>query len=174
MTTTLNASTSSGFVMTPDNSGVIALQNNGTTGLTVNSSGYVLTPTRPCFNYSAANLGTTVSAGNYVKFGTVYSNQGSNYSTSTGLFTAPIAGLYYFVFNLYPNGATTGTVRLALNGIDSSASGPLVQLIGNASYPTYTLAEAITLGVNDTIGVYVHSNSIYADGDCRFSGFLVG
>jgi len=39
MTTTLNASTSSGFVMTPDNSGNVALQSNGTTQLTVSSTG---------------------------------------------------------------------------------------------------------------------------------------
>ena len=39
MTTTLNATTSSGLVATPDNSGDIALQSNGTTKLTVSSAG---------------------------------------------------------------------------------------------------------------------------------------
>ncbi len=39
MTITLNASTSSGLVVTPDNSGVVAIQNNGTTELTVASTG---------------------------------------------------------------------------------------------------------------------------------------
>jgi hypothetical protein len=39
MTTTLNASTSSGLVVTPDNSGVIELQSNGTTELTISSAG---------------------------------------------------------------------------------------------------------------------------------------
>jgi len=39
MTTTLNATTSNGLVATPDNSGDIALQSNGTTKLTVSSTG---------------------------------------------------------------------------------------------------------------------------------------
>jgi len=40
MTTTINASTSSGLVTTPDNSGTIALQSNGTTKATISSSGF--------------------------------------------------------------------------------------------------------------------------------------
>jgi hypothetical protein len=39
MTTTLNATTSNGLVVTPDNSGVIELQSNGTTELTISSAG---------------------------------------------------------------------------------------------------------------------------------------
>jgi len=39
MPITINASTSSGLVTTPDNSGQIAFQNNGTTELTVTSTG---------------------------------------------------------------------------------------------------------------------------------------
>ena len=39
MPITLNASTSSGLITTPDNSGQIAFQNNGTTELTVNAFG---------------------------------------------------------------------------------------------------------------------------------------
>jgi hypothetical protein len=39
MTTTINASTSSGLVAAPDNSGTIALQSNGTTQFTTDSTG---------------------------------------------------------------------------------------------------------------------------------------
>jgi len=40
MTTTINASTSSGLVVTPDNSGTIQLQSNGVTKATVSSAGF--------------------------------------------------------------------------------------------------------------------------------------
>jgi hypothetical protein len=40
MTTTINASTASGLVVTPDNSGTIELQSNGTTKATVSSAGF--------------------------------------------------------------------------------------------------------------------------------------
>jgi len=52
MPITLNASTSSGLVTTPDNSGDIALQSNGATKLTVSSSG----------TYGQLISGTAVSA----------------------------------------------------------------------------------------------------------------
>lgn len=38
MATILNATTSSGLVVTPDNSGAVAIQNNGTTAITVDTS----------------------------------------------------------------------------------------------------------------------------------------
>jgi len=47
MPITINASTSSGLVTTPDNSGQIAFQNNGTTELTVNAFGIGLGTTVP-------------------------------------------------------------------------------------------------------------------------------
>jgi hypothetical protein len=40
MSVTINASTSSGLVTTPDNSGTIALQSNGVTKATISSSGF--------------------------------------------------------------------------------------------------------------------------------------
>lgn len=60
MAITLNASTSSGLVQTADTSGVIELQNNGTTKLTVNSSGVNIGQYNP--SVSLITSGTAVSA----------------------------------------------------------------------------------------------------------------
>lgn len=177
MTTTLNASTSSGFVMTPDNSGVIALQNNGTTALTLDASGRPLTPLRPAFHASGGTINTSVSSGNYILWAVNYSNCfniGSCYNASTGKFTVPVTGAYQFSFNAYPNAGTGGNIRLIVNDVNTSSGGPLCQIPGNSNYPTSGLSVTLYLNAGDLVGTKVVTGSNYIDGDCRFSGFLVG
>ena len=62
MSVTINASTSSGLVLGPDNSGSIQLQNNGTTKLTVDSTGaYGQLVQGTALSYTqATNAGTTL------------------------------------------------------------------------------------------------------------------
>jgi len=173
MTTTINASTSSGLVTTPDNSGAIALQNAGVTGLNISASGQVTTPLQPAFN-AAMSTGAVISSGNVVVYGNAYTNIGSCYSTSTGRFTAPVSGMYQFNANIYSNAATFGSARFSVNGGTNAASGPLFQNVGNSNYPTTAMSEAIYLNAGDTMAIYINSGSMYADQDCRFSGFLIG
>jgi hypothetical protein len=67
MAVTLNASTTSGFVQSADNSGELVLQNNGTTRLTVNASGVTI-PT----------LTTTTVTGTIVQGTAVASTSGTS------------------------------------------------------------------------------------------------
>ena len=64
----------------------------GTSAMTIDSTGRVLTPARPAFMARRTSL---QSAG-VVIFDTALVNIGSHYNTSTGVFTAPVAGLYSF------------------------------------------------------------------------------
>ena len=69
----------------------------GTTGMTIDSSGRVTTSTnRPAF----VARRTSGSSTGIIIFDTVLLNQGSHYDNSNGRFTAPIAGLYSFSFNV--------------------------------------------------------------------------
>lgn len=61
MAVTLNASTSSGFVQSADTSGEIVLQNNGTTRLTVNSSGVTIPTLTGTTVTGTITLGTPVA-----------------------------------------------------------------------------------------------------------------
>ena len=70
---------------------------NNTTAQTIDSSGRVLTPARPAFfAYPSANFNTGTGAGTTQVFASTQHNIGGHYSTSTGKFTVPIAGVYLF------------------------------------------------------------------------------
>jgi hypothetical protein len=79
MTITLNASTSSGLVVTPDNSGVVAIQNNGTNALTVDSGNLQ-------FNSGYGSVATAYGCRAWVNFngtGTVAIRGSGNVSSIT-------------------------------------------------------------------------------------------
>ena len=80
MTTTLNATTSNGLVVTPDNSGNIVLQYNGVSG--------------PAFSaYMASNqTGQTSGAWTKAVFATEEFDTNNNFASST--FTPTVAGYY--------------------------------------------------------------------------------
>ena len=51
-----------------------------------------------------------------VKFDKVDRNDGQGYSEKTGIFSAPVAGMYHFFWNLLSYGGRTNRIHLMLNG----------------------------------------------------------
>ena len=87
----------------------------GTSGLSINSSGYVTQPNQPSFLVAPANNAET--ANGYVTYTTVFHNTGTHYSTSTGRFTAPVTGYYNFGANFTGAAANQNVfVRFYING----------------------------------------------------------
>ena len=173
MPITLNASTSSGLVTTPDNSGAIALQNNGTTGLTLTAAGYPLTPLRPSF---CAYPNTTGGYSNSpLRYDATVNNVGGGYSTSTYRFTAPVAGTYFFSYSIWTDSATTTRCGFYKNGSP----------VGDATYPIGTRNQAsanqndssslvITLALNDYIDVRCFAGTVSIFATNYFLGYLIG
>ena len=84
----------------------IILGTNETEQFKVNRGGEITAPQHPVFDVSTTATGISGD----ITFNTVYVNVGSNYSTSNGRFTAPVAGTYIFYTQFIKNG-TNGTVR---------------------------------------------------------------
>ena len=101
--------------------------------MTINKDGHVTMPAQPRF-YAYGNEGSTHVSGSTVRFTRTLVNTGSHYSSSTGRFTAPVSGDYYFFwghiaaasndvyrFNLQKNGANFADGEIQLR-IDTLAS----------------------------------------------------
>jgi hypothetical protein len=169
MTTTINASTSSGLVTTPDNSGAIALQNNGVTGLNLTAAGYPLTPLRPAF-YGFRN-GGNVSATNTVLHNAVITNIGSFYNASTGVFTCPVAGVYEAMVGGHAENSQPVVMQIKQNGIVKAEE------YGNgAAYMAVSTFAIMSCAAGDTITHVVSVGTFWggSDSGLRMSVKLIG
>ena len=100
MAITLNASTSSGLVQTADTSGVIELQNNGTTKLTVNSSG--------------VNIGQYSAGTSLITSGTAVSASGTSVDF-TGI-PSWVKRITVMFHNVSTNGSSNPIIQLGTSG----------------------------------------------------------
>ena len=152
---------------------VDTIQNTGgTTGLTIDSSGRVLTGSQPrFFAHSPTGYNT---AGVLQNFTQVVVNNSDGFNSSTGIFTAPIAGTYLFMAAVLVN---TGSGRLEY-GIKKNNSTTIAS--GNGTGTTYdgpTITCMVELSVNDNMRVTRGSGTAYLDGghsNTYFGGYLLG
>jgi hypothetical protein len=131
MSTIINATTTNGVVIQPDNSGSLVLQtNSGTTALTIDTSqnvafakGFTVGSTAaPTFAATMSTTQTiTTSTFTKVNFNTESWDTNSNYDTSTYRFTPTVAG-YYQVNCSIDSGASTSATRV-LPAIYKNGSG---------------------------------------------------
>ena len=99
--------------------------NNATERMRIDKDGVITMPAQPAFHaYGGTNLIDSTNV-TIVSAGTEF-NTGNHYSTSTGRFTAPVAGKYFFSFwgLLYPHGTDVMNIFYTKNG---SQYGHLVQ-----------------------------------------------
>jgi len=166
----------------------------GTTGLTIDSTGRLLTPARPSFRaHLAANGAWTdiTHNGNYaVVFDTEDYDVGGNFSTSTGRFTVPIDGTYYFAARCYLH-ENQGTRWLTIaKGTTNPAAGETANFLAQWYDSTNTTGRngirqvdvTVQLTAGDQVGVYLYQsndtvNGVYSEGNTvfnSFEGILVG
>ena len=154
----------------------------GTTpAITIDSSQRVLKAHIPSFCVQGASSWVDLGSSSTIYFKdsvstvNVVSNIGSHFNTSTGRFTAPVAGTYQFNISLYNNntGDANHYMSIFVNG---SAYNNILGLYQNAdsAYPdnTNTLSISIDLNASDYIEIQ-GTNDVYG-GHSFFNGYLVG
>ena len=98
MASTINATTSSGIVTTADNTGQLALQANGTTVMTITSTGVTTQVGAPAFSAYAGTT-TSLTGGAFTKVGL----DTEEYDTNNKIVPSPmeVLILYFTLFRKF-------------------------------------------------------------------------
>ena len=129
----------------------------GTERLRLNNTGPVSMASQPAFRAWAATIYSSVGV---MTFPNVTQKGGNNYNTTSGLFTAPIAGWYFFNFHyLTHSTGTRNDTYFVKNG------GVFVEqrnYKSSGNHETHSLTAVDYLAANDTIGVRNVTGDVYA------------
>lgn len=169
MTTTLNATTSNGLVVTPDNSGNIQLQYNGVAA--------------PAFSaYVNATQSITGGASTKVRFDAETFDTNNNYDTSNYRFLPTVAG-YYQINATVMMANTSGFMYAMIYKNGTNYSRGSMNNANASSYPTATANNVVYCnGTTDYIEIWVYFSNTNdvgggalgsATGYSSFSGCLL-
>lgn len=160
--------------------GALSLGTNNTKQLIINSGGQITKPYQASFHaYGVANTANNID----MVFPTLVFNVGNHYNTSTGRFTAPIAGTYMFGWTTIAG--NSDTVRRYYFRVNGSNIGDLHlrmdMLSSGSEYATnamFTIPWQLNAG--DYVNIYYTSDNSTAQYGTsandypRFWGYLLG
>jgi len=140
----------------------LSLQVEGFEGLKIDSAGRVQHPNQPAF--SATRTGGAFTNTGVGVFNATYFNIGGHYNTSTGRFTAPIAGTYIMTCAGLPNSTINSQFMYIMK--NGSIYGASVYVIN--SDESVAATSIMNLLVNDYVEIYYNGGSEQIF--CAFSG----
>ena len=160
----------------------------GTTALTVDTNGHLLTPARPAFS---VHLATSTASGDFTSLqdspmDTIDFNIGNCVAISSNVatFTAPVAGIYHFEFMLLVSSPESSGHVSSYLYIDNTANPASTDLnwrhIEDPQGATYAVSHSnalMQLNANQTVNPKVSINvdtSVVVRRGCRFWGYLIG
>ena len=155
---------------------------NDQTRVSITSDGYVTKPNTPYFSVQGSPSLTnfTNHVNSVYNFATINSNNGSHYNNSTGRFTAPVAGFYWFSGGVWSsNGDDSGGTYLLNLLRENIGGGTATELqFAGANHRTEKNQLAVSAGVYMSVGQTVrlwYNGSIQGSTPRNyFSGYLVG
>jgi hypothetical protein len=158
-----------------EDAGVVTFFTSATERMRIDASGRITTPFRPAFIAKGLASQTTYTRNQVVVFNTAAYNIGSSYNTANGRFTAPVAGLYAFTFQLYLNpGNTNAPMCFSVNGTVEIffLQGVALNGIGLSTQISLAANDYVEVRVRDIVGA---TATVFNGGDhTQFTGHLIG
>mgnify|MGYP003113384603 CR=1 FL=1 len=167
------------FYVSPNNTTtdqVSATSNSTSKHMSITGSGQILKPNNPSFAaYEATSDDNVGSSAVRTWDDQIFDVGGDNFSTSTGRYTAPVAGKYFFYAKELSAVASTissqlrknGTTYPGQNSYDSSVNG------SSGNHVTIYNMSVIDLAAGDYVDV-LYGTGTYGGGYGAFGGFLIG
>jgi len=149
----------------------ITFGTNNTERMRIDSSGRVTMPYQPSFR---AFKTSSWSTGNSVITGwSTFHNTGNHLNTSTGVFTAPVAGVYQVSFHwLSDNTTTQSDVHIRLNNAPNN--GIRTRSASSGGHQTTSGSQSIYMSANDTLNFFFESgDKVYMDASQTWTSWSV-
>ena len=157
----------------------------GTTGLTINSGGVILQPTKPCFraNKAAGNTSISNNTDTLIAYDTEFFDIGGYYDHSTNYrYTPLVAGKYFILARVYFTYSSAATENLVLSiRKNNSVYARNHRYSADELYGSVEVTTLVDMnGSTDYLDVYglvtTSSDAKYYANDYygEFSGYLIG
>ena len=147
------------------------------TNVAINSSGIVTKSNHPAFTAST-NAEYNISSGNVLTYNNVITNNGNHYNGSTGVFTAPVSGVYYYAFDYYAqsNNTARATLQKSTNSGSSWSTFRYGCRVSNPSnYVSASTVGVIALNANDQVRLVAEDGTVHINNPFNFfSMHLIG
>jgi hypothetical protein len=144
------------------------------TPLTIDSSGRVTLPYQPSF-HAVRNAGNVSSTGIFICNAVTF-NDGSHYNSSTGRFTAPVAGRYQLNFFVLAQNGNSFDLNIRVNGT-MYAGMDIRNNTGTSGNFTLSCSAIFKLSANDIVDPFISSyvsGPVYGQGINAFSMHFLG
>ena len=172
-----------GYIIYDHSADAMQFGTNSGTNLKIHSGGSVTMPKQPVFMAKFLGFQSGASATNPASnYQSPAINVGSHFNSSTGVFTAPIAGTYIFFGSLLSgNNSVVVRIYFEKNGsvvLNNQREARTTE--GHSSYAKQMCHAIFTLAANDTVELVIYqdqTNTFYATnahGYNSFSGYLIG
>lgn len=146
----------------------------------IDSAGRVTMPYQPAFSSIKSAHQNPVSGSRTVITSWVSnSNIGGHFNNSTGVFTAPVSGTYFFYISVMSDRNDSGDYQISIykNGSMYVNSNDLHT--ANAIYVQTTVPAVVNLAANDTVDYRLYNSSststfIYGGSFTHCGGYLLG